>query len=356
MGSSVSPGTASSDPGRDTAIRQLLRPLGRFLEDAAVSEIAVNRPGEVWTQGQAGWERHLSAELTGEHLRALSTALAVFNGLPVSSMLSVVLPGGERAQVIREPACVAGWTPMTIRKHAPPSWTLEELAERGAFLGARDVSFHRPDEEEAARLLGGKGLERLEGFEAELLALKREGALREFCRRAVLCRRNVVIAGKTFSGKTTLARALVAEVPASERLVTIEDVHELDLPGHPNRVPLLYGAGEGRGSADACLASCMRLSPDRIFLAELRGAEAWQYVLSLNTGHPGSVTTTHANGAIEAFERVASLVKNSEVGRGLELAEIRRVLHTTLDVVLFMSDRRVTQLFYDPIFVRSRLA
>jgi len=356
MGSSPSPETTSSEPGRDTALRQLLRPLRRFLDDAQVSEVAVNRPGEVWTQGGGGWERHLVAELSAEHLGALTTAVAVFNGLPSASMLSVVLPGGERAQVIREPACMAGFSPMTIRKHAPSTWTLEELAGRGAFLETRDVSFHRPGEEEATRLLGGRGLERLAEFEVELLELKREGALVEFCRRAVLCRRNVVIAGKTFSGKTTLARALVAEVPASERLVTIEDVPELDLPGHPNRVPLLYGAGEGRESADACLASCLRLSPDRIFLAELRGAEAWQYVMSLNTGHPGSVTTTHANGAIEAFERVASLVKNSDVGRGLELQEIRRVLHTTLDVVLFMSDRRVTQLFYDPIFVRSRLA
>ena len=356
MGSSTSTGTASSDPGRDTALRQLLRPLRRFLEDAQVSELAVNRPGEVWTQGGSGWERHQVAELTLEHLEALATAVAVFNGLPATSMLSVVLPGGERAQVIREPACVAGWTPMTIRKHAPPSWTLEELAERGAFLGARDVSFHRPAEEEAARLLGGRGLERLERFEVELLALKREGALLEFCRRAVRSRRNVVIAGKTFSGKTTLARALVAEVPASERIVTIEDVPELDLPGHPNRVPLRYGVGEGRESADACLASCMRLSPDRIFLAELRGPEAWQYVMSLNTGHPGSVTTTHANGAIEAFERVASLVKNSEVGRGLELSEVRRVLHATLDVVLFMENRKVTEVFYDPVDARRHMA
>jgi type IV secretion system protein VirB11 len=136
--------------------------------------------------------------------------------------------------------------------------------------------------------------------------------------------------------------------------VTIEDVHELALPAHPNRVHLLYGDGSGRMTSEACLAACMRLSPDRIFLAELRGSEAWEYVLSLNTGHPGSLTTTHANGAVQVFERIASLIKNSEVGRGLDAAEIRRVLHGTLDVVLFMADRRVTEVFFDPLFARKQ--
>ena len=103
-------------------------------------------------------------------------------------------------------------------------------------------------------------------------------------------------------------------------------------------------------TARACLAACMRLSPDRIFLAELRGSEAWDYVQSLNTGHPGSVTTTHANGAVAAFERITSLIKNSEVGRGFEAGEIRRVLHTTLDVVLFTDERRVTEVYFDPVF------
>jgi type IV secretion system protein VirB11 len=326
-----------------------------FLGDREVSELAVNRPLEVWTQAGSGWRRHEVPELTAEHLSAMATALAVYNGLPAASMLSVILPGGERGQVVREPACVTGFTPFAIRKHAPSSWTLEDLAARGAFGPTRDVSFHKPTREEAERLLLAGGAVRLEGSEVELLALKRDGAFLEFCRAAVLTRRNFVIAGKTFSGKTTLARALIAEVPASERIVTIEDVHELDLPGHPNRVPLLCGEGEGRESAAACLASSLRLSPDRIFLAELRGSEAWEYVMGLNTGHPGSVTTTHANSAVQAFERVASLVKNSEVGRGLELAEVRRVLHTTLDVVLFMSDRKVTEIFYDPIFMRDEL-
>jgi type IV secretion system protein VirB11 len=160
---------------------------------------------------------------------------------------------------------------------------------------------------------------------------------------------------ETGSGKTTLARSLVEEVPRSERIVTIEDVHELRL-NHPNRVHLMFGEGEGRVSAEVCLAACMRLSPDRIFLAELRGSEAWEDVGGSNTGHPGSITTTHANGAVQVFDRVATLIKNSPVGRGLEVSEIRRVLQTTLDVLVFMANWKVQEVFYDPIFAREKMS
>ena len=341
-------------PNRDVALRHLLRPLMPFLEDDTIPELAMNRPGEVWTRGEGGWRRHELPELTSEYLESLTRALAVYNGLPWGSLMSVALPGGERGQVVRRPACVLGFAPIAIRKHRPVSHGLEELAERGAFSSVQDVSFHQPSRDEARGLLQERGPRGLLRFEAELLAMKRDGDLLGFCRAAVLSKRNIVVSGKTFSGKTTLARALVAEVPASERIVTIEDVHELELP-NPNRVALLFGQGEGRESAEACLAASMRLSADRIFLGELRGSEAWEYVMGLNTGHPGSVTTTHANSAVETLERLASLVKNSQVGRGLERAEVRRELYRTIDVVLFMASWKVVEMFYDPIFKREQV-
>jgi type IV secretion system protein VirB11 len=342
-------------PERDTALRQLLRPLAPLLARADVTEVAINRPGELWTREVRGWERHELPALSSEYLEALTTAMAVFNGLPLRSMVSVVLPDGERGQIVRSPACIEGMAPVTIRKHAPIVRSLENLEAGGAFAETRDVSFHQPSAETATKEGERQDLRRLELFELDLLELKRRRALAEFLRAAVRYKRNIVIAGKTGSGKTTLARSVCEEVPVTERIVTIEDVHELALPNHPNRIHLMFGEGEGRVSADSCLAACMRLSPDRIFLAELRGGEAWEYVQSLNTGHPGSVTTTHANSAVQAFERVTSLIKNSDAGRGLELAEIRRVLQTTLDVVLFLAERKVTEIFYDPIFAKERM-
>lgn len=108
-----------------------------------------------------------------------------------------------------------------------------------------------------------------------------------------------------------------------------------------------------RVPAAECLAACMRQSPDRIFLAELRGAEAWDYLNSLNTGHPGSITTVHANSAVQTFERVATLVRASEAGRVLDMDTIRLVLRGTIDVVLYIEDRSVIEVFYDPVFARS---
>ena len=86
----------------------------------------------------------------------------------------------------------------------------------------------------------------------------------------------------------------------------------------------------------------------------MRGSEAWEYLNSLNTGHPGSITTTHANSAVQTFDRIATLVKASEVGRQLDLETIRRVLYATVDVVLFIRDRHLVEVFYDPVFARGR--
>src|SRR3546814_14724090 len=86
---------------------------------------------------------------------------------------------------------------------------------------------------------------------------------------------------------------------------------------------LMYGGTRGRVSATESLAACMRLSPDRIFLAELRGPETWDYLAALNTGHPGSVTTTHANGAADAFDRLAMPIKQSPTGGNLDLPTIQ---------------------------------
>ncbi len=338
---------------RDQAVRALLRPFRPLLDDGAVTELSLCRAGEVWARARGGWIRHDAPELTANHLQSLVTAIAVFNGVAPRSVNYVVLPDGERGTIVLPPAVIDGTISFLIRKHMAAVKTLDELDAEGVFEGARDASFNKPGGDECARLIEAHDITRLEPVEAELLGLKRDGAIREFLERAVLARRNIVVAGKTGSGKTTLARALIEKVPPAERLVTIEDVHEFLLPNHPNRVHMLYGQGAGRIPAADCLAACLRQSPDRIFLAELRGAEAWDYLNTLNTGHPGSITTVHANGAVAAFERIAALVKASEAGRPLDPPTIRLVLHGTIDVVLYMEDRRVIELFYDPVFARA---
>ncbi len=341
--------------GRDYAILQYLKPLEPYLQDRDITEISLCRPQEVWLYSLNGWQVQAVPELTALYLKALITAVITYNGLTNKSLLYVTLPNGERGTIVQPPATIDGTVSFVIRKHAQTAKTLNELESEGAFEQFRDVSFNQPSEQSCQDHLNRQDFSRLEGFVVDLLRLKRENNIKAFLEACVLNKRNIIIAGKTGSGKTTFARSLIDKVPVTERVITIEDVHELFLPKHPNRVHLLYGSGTGRVSADECLAACMRLSPDRIFLAELRGNEAWEYLNSLNTGHPGSITTTHANNAVQTFERVATLIKKSEIGRQLDLEMIKFILYTTLDVILYFENRKLIEVFYDPIFARLKL-
>lgn len=324
--------------GRALAVRQLLRPLQSWLDEPDVTEIAIPRPGVLFVRGRSGWRQHAVAMLTYDYLAALADAITVYNGLAPAPILSLTLPNGERGQVAQAPAVIDGTLSLNIRKHGLVVKSLSDLDAEGAFENWRDVS---PMPSSEAALLSTR--------EAELLSLKRDGRVIDFLTRAVQLRCNIVIAGRTGSGKTTFARSLMELVPVDERLITIEDVHELFLPHHPNRVHMLYGPDAGRVSATDCLAACMRSSPDRVFLAELRGAEAWEYLSALNTGHPGGITTTHANDARGTYDRIAWLVKQSAAGQQMALAAILAYLHRTLDLVIYMADRRVVELHYDPM-------
>ena len=196
-------------------------------------------------------------------------------------------------------------------------------------------------------------------FERDLLALRRAGRIAEFLDRSVLERRNILIVGKTGSGKTTITKSLIRSIPHWERLITLEDVHELFLQYHRNKVHLFYareGEGGSKVSAKQMLSSCLRMKPDRILLAELRGDEAWEYVKAINTGHPGSITSMHANGAMEAFEQLTALIKDSPTDAHLDAAYIKRRLFTTIDVVLFYDQRKLREIYYDPEFKRSQMA
>jgi type IV secretion system protein VirB11 len=158
-----------------------------------------------------------------------------------------------------------------------------------------------------------------------------------FLRLAVRARKNIVVSGATGSGKTTLTKALVREIPGEERLVAIEDTAELSLDGHGNSVRLLYskeGQGLARVSAKQLLEASLRMRPCRILLAELRGEEAYYYLRNVNSGHPGSITSVHASSAQLAFEQLTLLVKESPAGREMARGDVRALLDQLVDVVV----------------------
>jgi type IV secretion system protein VirB11 len=132
---------------------------------------------------------------------------------------------------------------------------------------------------------------------------------------------------------------LIRLIPPDERLVTIEDARELVVP-HRNAVHLLYakdGQGLAQVTAKDLLESALRMRPDRILLQELRDASAFFYLRTANTGHPGSITTLHADSAALAFEQLTLMVKESDAGRELARDDIRAD-----------GRFRVTEVWYEP--------
>lgn len=325
----------------------LLKPLRPFLDREDITEITVNKPQEVWIKGFGDWQPQVVESLDAGHINSLITSVYAFNNIRELSIGSLLMPDGSRCQIVRFPATVDGQISFTIRKHSLVSFSLEQLDEAGAFSEWQDVSFNQFLPQEGQALLTAK--------DKELISLKADKNIIEFLTKSVQYHKNIVIAGKTGSGKTTFAKALITKIPNNERIITIEDVHELHLPYHPNHLHMMFGAGKGRVSAFEALMACMRLSPDRILLAELRGAETWEYLMSLNTGHPGGITTVHANGAVHTFDRISGLVKSSEVGRTVDLEAIKLILYSTVDVVLYFENRKLKEVFFDPIFVTQTL-
>jgi type IV secretion system protein VirB11 len=251
-------------------------------------------------------------------------------------MHPVRLPDGQRGQVLIPPACEPNTVSITIRIPNPVRLTWEDYERSGLLKDYKDVSPNAsvPDDVH------------LQPYELELLAAKEKRDLKRFFELAIEHKLNIMLVGGTGSGKTTLMKMLADLVPRHLRVGTIEDTHELPLPYHPNKVHLFYS--EALPAKDLVRAT-LRMKFDRVYLAELRGDETWDYLTLLNTGHDGGLTTVHANNCEAAFSRVATLIKQSPVGQTLEWSYLLREVKMTIDVVLFMEDRRLTQLYYDPV-------
>jgi len=326
-----------------TVLFHHLDPIKEFLQDGSLNEICINRPREVWTEGNGGWQRHdMDAVdfLWCERFAALAgnANRKLVNG--ENPIMSASLPSGERIQVVVAPACPQHTVSITVRKPSFVDLTLDALEEGGAFSDVQMVS------------------DELTKGEKELVRLRETGHIKQFLMQSVLLKRNILLAGKTGSGKTTAIKSLIDVIPGHERLITIEDVHELPMRHHQNKVHLFYARDEGGGArvtAKAALASCLRMKPDRIMLSELRGDEAWEFVKSVSTGHPGSISSMHANGAWEAFEQLTSFIKDSATGRHLETGYIKHRLFTTLDIVLFFDRFKLREIYYEPERKRQKM-
>jgi len=305
-----------------TALDHYLVPLRPYLADPEVTELCINQPGEAFIERRSGWDRTALPFASFDWCHHLSRLIAASTHQRVnaeSPLLSAALSTGERIQVVLPPACSARTVAITIRRPNERVWELSELAAGGVF-GRCAVAGQTTNSTDAA-----------------LAKQLKAGQWEAFLRAAVRARKNIIVSGATGSGKTTLTKALLLEIPADERLITIEDASELKLDGHPNAVRLFYSKDEqglARVTPKKLLEACLRMRPDRILLAELRSDEAYYYLRNVNSGHPGSITSVHASSAMLAFEQLTLLVKESPGGRDLSREDIKALLHQLVDVVV----------------------
>jgi pilus assembly protein CpaF len=285
-------------------------PVEPLLEDPTVTEVMVNAPDQVYFE-RAG-VLHLSDRVFrgDDHIMQLiqKIVLPLNRRIDESSpMVDARLPDGSRVNAIIPPLAVDGPT-VTIRKFSRDPFTVDDLIGFGTLIPSM-VRF----------------------FEA-----------------CIQTRLNIVVAGGTGSGKTTMLNVLSSFIPAHERVVTIEDPCELQLrQRHVVRLETRPSNVEGRGQVMQrdLLRNALRMRPDRIIIGEVRAGEAFDMLQAMNTGHDGSLTTVHANTPRDALARIENMVLMA--GLDLPVRAIREQVASALDLVIHVSrmadgTRRVT--------------
>src|SRR3954468_17666002 len=321
MSAAAAAAPVTNEPG--IYLRAYLAPLTGMLARPDVTDIYVNRPGEIWAETTGGGiERHEAPGLDEATLARLARQIAALSHQGISRehpLLSATLPDGARIQVVAPPA-TRGPLALAVRKHVAPNLSLGDYVASGAFEGTKRGHGFTPSEVDRA------------------LARQLEaGDLTGMLASAVRPRRNILVSGGTSTGKTTFLNALLREIPAEERLILIEDTPELQT-SHENLVGLLAARsalGEAQVTANDLLSASLRMRPDRIILGELRGDEAYAFLRAVNTGHPGSMTTVHADSAERAVEQIVLLVLHA--GTQLSREDVRHYVRSTVDVFVHLS-------------------
>lgn len=275
---------------RSVYLDAYLAPFQEWLARDTVTEIIVNRPGEVWVEDAAhpGMQKIRRPEIDDRLIQRLAEQVARVSHQGINRehpLLGATLPDGARVQFCGPPAARKHWV-MAIRRHRRLDLPLDAY-DAGPLLTQTHAPLPDPQNQPIA-----------------------------FLREAIRQRKTILISGGTSTGKTTFLNAMLGEIPAHERVVLVEDTPELQLPGE-NGVGLVAvkgELGEAKVTANELLQAALRLRPDRIVLGELRGAESVSFLRAINTGHPGSFSTIHANSLRGALEQLSLMVMQTGIG------------------------------------------
>lgn len=277
-----------------------LGPLEDLLKDNEVTDIMVNGKDEVYVERRGKLELTSKKFVSNSQVRSIIERILSPLGRHIDESVPMVdarLPDGSRVNAIIPPLSLGG--PMlTIRKFSRERYTVEDLMRFGSLNGEMTL----------------------------------------FLKACVLSRKNIVVSGGTGSGKTTLLNVLSSFIPASERILTIEDAAELKLDQeHWGRLEARPPNIEGKGSVTIrdLFRNSLRMRPDRIIIGECRGLETLDMLQAMNTGHDGSLTTIHANSTFDALSRIDSMILMS--GIELPVRAIREMIASAIDMVVHMA-------------------
>lgn len=291
--------------------------LREYLQDPSVTEVMINTGEQIFIE-RAGQMSRVDVRLDDDAIESAIRAVMMLNDKETTQIMDARLSGLRIAAAL-PPVAVHG--PMiVIRKHARHRIGLDDYVASGSFDRVPDPH----QDNGAARAL-----------EVEAAAANGGAGLAEFLRWAIRARRNILVAGGTGSGKTTLLSACLAEIPPEDRVITCEDTNEL-ASITPNCVQFEAMPTRNITIRDL-IRLCLRSRPDRIIVGEIRGPEAFDFLDAMNTGHPGSLCTLHADSPEQALTRLESLMRMSPATSNLPLRDMRAQIASAIHYVVFQA-------------------
>ena len=295
----------------------------KFLDDDYINEICYNGGDKIFCEDVRGEWIASDTQFAFKQALSFAEAMASFKKDEIERekpILSCILPTGERVQIVIPPATKDGIVSITIRKPSKVRYYLKDYIQNGSI-----------DEHTAEKFS-----------------------------QAVTNGKNLVICGETGSGKTTFMKTLIDFIPKEERVITIEDVEEIKFYEHQNVVQMFYPS-EAKStdllSPASLLKSCLRMKPSRILLAELRGAETFDFLNVISSGHNGSMTSLHAGSVESAYNRLIMMAMQNETAQKVGKEVISDIIQNTIDLVVVFKvvnhKRQVTEYKYGGVMYRN---
>ena len=299
---------------------------GKYLADENINEIVFNGNGTVFIEDIHGnWIEDTESykKFSFRQKESFADALTSYNKIPKADKTNPSIDGtlhtGERVNITVPPQEPDDQISITIRKPSKVRYTLDDYIKHDSLS------------EETA----------------------------EFLKQAVKQGRNLVICGETGSGKTTFMKTLIDFIPTTERIITIEDTSEIVFYNHKNVDQLFYPSdakAEDKRTAATCLKACLRKKPDRILLAELRGAETFDFLNVITSGHNGTITSCHAGSVKECYFRLVMMSMQNQQAQACGKDLIMEIVKRVIDVVVVFKReltpdnkkvRRIVEMLYD---------